>query len=307
MNTALTTTDIEIRSHIHHLPGRPPFMLAHEIAEVYEVRPKDVSQAIKRNPARFPEDFAFRLTAEEVESLRPQSVAAKPSKSRVLPLVVTQEGCNQLSSVLKSPVAAARSVQINRAFAALERGELAQAHAVASQPVAEPLQLLADGRRQGLAAALDLVFVAEAAGAELEVLALVARCRKQGLTQREAGRAAGISRDHVQKMEARLREMGVAFPHVSERQRRKELMGWFLGLIAGQEGTPSAAEPAHYRVEFEGEEARFNWHAYDVMLAAFKERGERGARAREAVATAMSQQSKTDPKFARLTPCRTQG
>ena len=51
-----------IQSNIISLPGRPPFMLAQTLAEIYEFTVKRVNQAVKRNPKRFPDDFYFQLS-----------------------------------------------------------------------------------------------------------------------------------------------------------------------------------------------------------------------------------------------------
>lgn len=114
----------EIRSRIYTLPGLPPFMLAQDVAAFYEVLTKRVAEAVRRNPDRFPPDFVFRLTQRDLELLRSQNASAISAKARIEPLAFTHEGCNALSGVLKSEVAALRSVQINRAFTAMERGAL---------------------------------------------------------------------------------------------------------------------------------------------------------------------------------------
>lgn len=117
----------EVMSKIHELPGLPAFMLAQECADLYQVDVKQIAQAVKRNSERFPADFVFRLTKKDVELLRSQNVTAISRKARVEPLAFSHEGTNALSGVLKSPVAAARSVQINRAFSAMEKGILEKA------------------------------------------------------------------------------------------------------------------------------------------------------------------------------------
>ncbi|MBF0463263.1 MAG: ORF6N domain-containing protein [Magnetococcales bacterium] len=135
-------TTATIQGQIIHLPGREPFMLGQDLAAVYETEPRAIAQAVKRNPGRFPDDFVFQLTDEETAilktqsatsnpglksqngtsnpSLRSQSVTANLAMSRANPLGFTQAGANMLSTVLKSPVAVERSVQIMRAFTAME-------------------------------------------------------------------------------------------------------------------------------------------------------------------------------------------
>jgi len=111
----------DIQNKIINLPNRPPVMLAQDAAEVYEVSAKQVNQAVKRNQERFPKpDFCFRLSAEEVEIIRSQNVTKFYAGEQYRPMAFTRMGANMLSAVLKSPVAAARAVQIMRAFSTLE-------------------------------------------------------------------------------------------------------------------------------------------------------------------------------------------
>lgn len=130
----LTTTDIE--KEIYQLPNRPAFMLANALASIYEVKPKRIGEAVKRNPRRFPSDFCFRLEKREVDILRSQNATAVDHRSQNVtgakmvpiiqhnnqfnPLAFTRSGANQLSAVLKSDKAAERSVMIMRAFSAIE-------------------------------------------------------------------------------------------------------------------------------------------------------------------------------------------
>jgi len=78
---------------------------------------------VDRNPARFPEDFAFRLTAEETERLRSQIVISIRGRGgrRTAPRAFTEQGVAMLSSVLHSPPAIAMNVLIMRAFVRLRR------------------------------------------------------------------------------------------------------------------------------------------------------------------------------------------
>src|SRR3972149_10968798 len=60
----------QIRDQIIRLEGRPPVMLAKDLAEIYQVTSRQITQAVRRNPDRFPEDFVFQLTEEEVSGLQ---------------------------------------------------------------------------------------------------------------------------------------------------------------------------------------------------------------------------------------------
>jgi hypothetical protein len=95
-------------------------MLDAELADLYEVPTKALVQAVKRNPDRFPDDFAFPLTDQEFAILRSQSVTSRSwGGRRYLPYVFTEQGVAMLSSVLNSKRAAQVNVQIMRTFVKL--------------------------------------------------------------------------------------------------------------------------------------------------------------------------------------------
>lgn len=132
-----------IQHKIQRLPQRPPCMLAQDLAEVYETETKRINEAVKRNPDRFPEDFYFQLTDDEVKQLKLQDGTLENVKShfatlhspRANPYAFTEEGCNMLATVLKTPVAAQRAVQIIRVFGHLRKAMLAGLVAVAADEV----------------------------------------------------------------------------------------------------------------------------------------------------------------------------
>jgi formiminotetrahydrofolate cyclodeaminase len=117
----------QIQSNIITLPKRPRFMLVHVLADLYQVKPKNIHKAVKRNQERFPEDFCFQLTEAEAEAVRFQTGTKIYAGAERQPYAFTREGANMLSAVLRSPIAIERSVQIMRAFSAME--ELAQRQA----------------------------------------------------------------------------------------------------------------------------------------------------------------------------------
>lgn len=102
-------------------------MLDKDLAELYEVPTKVLNQAVKRNRERFPEDFVFQLTWEEVSLLRSQFVTLKPELSqqgkhvKYLPLAFTEYGVAMLSSVLKSERAIQVNIAIMRIFGKLRQ------------------------------------------------------------------------------------------------------------------------------------------------------------------------------------------
>lgn len=97
-------------------------MLDSDLAQLYGVSTKVLNQAVKRNLARFPDDFMFRLTADEAAVLRSQTVTLEPGRGKhrkYLPHVFTEHGSVMLAAVLHSPVAVEASIRIARAFVKL--------------------------------------------------------------------------------------------------------------------------------------------------------------------------------------------
>ena len=92
-----------------------------DIAALYEVETRTLVQAMKRNLDRFPPDFMFQLTPEEVENLRSQSVISSWGGRRYLPHAFTELGVAMLSSVLRSERAVQINIEIMRVFVRLRR------------------------------------------------------------------------------------------------------------------------------------------------------------------------------------------
>lgn len=93
-------------------------MLDSDLAHLYGVATRVLLQAVRRNNARFPADFMFRLTVAEARNLRSQSViSSRHGGRRSPPYVFTEHGVAMLSSVLRSRQAIAVNIGIMRAFA----------------------------------------------------------------------------------------------------------------------------------------------------------------------------------------------
>ena len=74
-----------------------------DIAELYGVETKRVNEAVKNNPEKFPDDYMFTLTLEELQDLRSKISFTKVStKSRTMPKVFTEQGLYMLATILKS-------------------------------------------------------------------------------------------------------------------------------------------------------------------------------------------------------------
>lgn len=104
----------QVRQRILYLRNYQ-IILDADIAELYGVETKRVNEAVKNNPDKFPEDYMFKLTNEEVTYLRSKNSATNLStKSRSLPKAFTEKGLYMLATILKSKQA------INVAFAIIE-------------------------------------------------------------------------------------------------------------------------------------------------------------------------------------------
>ncbi len=108
-------------------------MLDSELAALYGVESRRLNEQVKRNIARFPEEFRFQLTQDEYDSLESQSVIPSGHSNlrsqnatssghggrRYLPYVFTEQGVAMLSAVLRSEMAVKISIQIMQAFVAM--------------------------------------------------------------------------------------------------------------------------------------------------------------------------------------------
>ena len=110
-------------------------MLDSDLAKIYGVPTKQLNQQFKRNPGRFPKDFAFPIANQEVAHMRSQIVTASKRNIRHIPIVFTEHGAIMLASVLNSPMAIEASVRVVRAFVGM-REQLA-AHNELSQKLGE--------------------------------------------------------------------------------------------------------------------------------------------------------------------------
>jgi hypothetical protein len=99
-----------------------------DLANLYGVTTKRLNGQVRRNADRFPDDFAFRLTRQELAILKSQNATSNPSAGgrRTFPRVFTEHGAVMAANVLSSKVAVAASIQVVRAFVRLR--ELLASH-----------------------------------------------------------------------------------------------------------------------------------------------------------------------------------
>jgi hypothetical protein len=93
-------------------------MLDRDLAKLYEVETRVLNQAVRRNEKRFPGDFMFQMSKEEMNAWKSQIVISNIEKMglRKLPLAFTEQGVAMLSSVLNSDRAIIVNIQIIRVF-----------------------------------------------------------------------------------------------------------------------------------------------------------------------------------------------
>ncbi len=103
-------------------------MIDRDLAQLYGIPTKVLKQAVRRNLDRFPEDFMFQMTPEELEIWRSQFVTSKEDLKglRHAPFCFTEQGVTMLSCVLKSPQAIAVNIQIIRTFVKMREVLLSQ-------------------------------------------------------------------------------------------------------------------------------------------------------------------------------------
>ena len=103
-------------------------LLDRDMARLYGVETGALNRQVKRNAGRFPEDFMFRLSAEEWGNLKCQNGISSWGGDRQSPYAFTENGIAMLSSVLRSEIAIEVNIRIMRAFTAMRRFMLANAH-----------------------------------------------------------------------------------------------------------------------------------------------------------------------------------
>ena len=107
-----------IENKIYEIRGQK-VMLDFDLAEMYGVETKRLKEQVRRNIERFPAEFMFELTKEEVQFSRSQNATLKTGQGhniKYLPFAFTEYGIVMLSSVLKSKAAVEVNINIIRAF-----------------------------------------------------------------------------------------------------------------------------------------------------------------------------------------------
>ena len=112
---------VDIRNLIYTIRGKQ-VMLDSDVAMLYHYETKNVNKAVKRNIDRFPEDFCFQLTKDEMNKMWFQNGTTSKKENnkyrseKYLPYAFTEQGIAMLSGVLKNDIAIEVSINIMRAF-----------------------------------------------------------------------------------------------------------------------------------------------------------------------------------------------
>lgn len=112
-----------IRDRVYMLRGEQ-VMIDSDLADIYGYELKAMNQQVRRNIGRFPEDFMFQMTREEVDLVKSQFVTSRENNffsgqgggRRKLPYAFTEQGIYMLATVLKGELATKQSIFIMRAF-----------------------------------------------------------------------------------------------------------------------------------------------------------------------------------------------
>ncbi len=133
-----------VEERIHYLRGQR-IILAADLAELYGVTTKRLNEQVKRNQDRFPADFVFLLSIQEVHSLRSQIATSKSGRGgqRYRPFAFTEHGAIMAANVLNSRVAIEASILVVRAFIRLR--EVIAEHADLKRRLGEIERRLARG------------------------------------------------------------------------------------------------------------------------------------------------------------------
>lgn len=109
----------EVLEHRIYLIRGVKVMLDSDLARLYGVTTGNLNLAVRRNAARFPPDFMFQLTEEELQNLILQFARSSWGGHRKMPYAFTEHGVAMLSAVLRSRRAVEMSILVVRAFVKL--------------------------------------------------------------------------------------------------------------------------------------------------------------------------------------------
>ena len=118
----LLNNNQDIQNKIYTIRGFA-VMIDRDLAELYGVENKRLNEQVKRNIERFPDEFMFQLSKEELENWKSQFATSNKEFMglRKMPFVFTEQGVSMLSSVLKSKTAIKMSIKIIKSFVNMKK------------------------------------------------------------------------------------------------------------------------------------------------------------------------------------------
>ena len=137
-------------------------MLDRDLAEMYGVETRMLNQSVKRNQKRFPPDFMYQLTENELADWKSQIVTSNKEKMgiRKMPYVFTEQGVAMLSSVLNSETAIEVNIQIIRIFSRIREVILTNKDILLKLGQMEKKMLLQDNRSNKMEEEIEVIFSA---------------------------------------------------------------------------------------------------------------------------------------------------
>ena len=128
MNEVLKEEKINIKDIIHVVRGKQ-VILDYDLGRLFEVETKRINEAVKRNPLKFPKEYCFQLTTEELDVLSLRSQFATLNKNnnlrgkhfKYLPNAFTEYGITMLATILKSEKAIKISINIVNEFVEMRK------------------------------------------------------------------------------------------------------------------------------------------------------------------------------------------
>ena len=109
----------EVMENIIALRGQK-VILDSDVAALYEVETREINQAVKNNPSKFPEGYIISVTEEDYDSLKSKNLILKEhgrgKHAKYLPKAFTKKGCYMLATILKGEKATETTIAIIEAF-----------------------------------------------------------------------------------------------------------------------------------------------------------------------------------------------
>ena len=123
MNEIITNEELNIEDTIYEIRGKQ-VILDFDLAKLYHVETKRINEAVRRNPEKFPNRFAWKLTDEESKiflvAICDQKIETRGGKYKN-PMAFTEQGVAMLATILKSSIAIQVSIRIMDAFVAMHK------------------------------------------------------------------------------------------------------------------------------------------------------------------------------------------